>query len=42
MAAEFLVREVLFTATTADTFTVLRRFPLTGGDGGDELAALRS
>ncbi|HEY0699581.1 MAG TPA: hypothetical protein VGD43_17425, partial [Micromonospora sp.] len=29
LAAEVRVREVLFTETTAETFTVLRRFPLT-------------
>ncbi|MGC5030005.1 2'-5' RNA ligase family protein [Micromonospora sp. DT229] len=30
LAATVWVREVLFTETTADTFTVLRRFPLSG------------
>ncbi|MFU8850029.1 hypothetical protein ACNAW0_03425 [Micromonospora sp. SL1-18] len=30
LRSEFLVREVLFTETTADAWTVLRRFPLAG------------
>lgn len=33
--SEILVREALFTATTATSFTVIRRFPLAVAAGGD-------